>query len=148
MSKQWIRGGVVGLCLALAAPVPVVADDMLDQRNLVVLRPGERVLLLKDMRNYLRGVQALNLSLAREDFEGVEQTARALGRIAIYDMKPHMTPSLVPTFRRLAVEVHEGFEQLADTATTTRDSKVLLESLGQLMDRCIACHDTFRVGDY
>lgn len=122
----------------------VVADD----RNLIVLRPHEKNMMLKDMRSYLQGIQGINQSLAMQDYKAIEDLARKRGKIAIYKYKPVMPNNLVPHFRRMAVSIHHDFETLANMAKNKKKPLEIIGHMGEMMQTCVSCHETFRIGDY
>jgi hypothetical protein len=88
-----------------------------------------------------------DVSVDKQSFIRGEQAACAVGGIAIYDEKPMMSQNLAPLLRRLAVEVNEELELLADKAAAKELPLTLLGHLSESMNRCISCHDSFRVGD-
>ncbi len=150
-----LTGSLVLTSLITATPATCFADDSLntfadeDGRNTIVLRPKERAMMLEDMRNYLHGIKRITLAIAKEDLGAVEKAARSMGQIAIYDVKPMMSATLVPKFRNLAFELHNKFEALADAAATgNRQPLQLLGDLSLLMNQCVKCHETFAVGDF
>lgn len=143
--NKWLLGSVASLIVASVSLSTVAVDD---DRNLIVLRPKEERLMLQDMRNYLHGIQIINESLAANDLVAVEKAARDLGKIAIYDVRPVMSQNLVPKFRKMAESVHEDFESLANMAKDQKPVNEMLGHLGEMMQTCVNCHETFRVGTF
>lgn len=145
---------VVGLvfCSALAAsfsgwtqapPSPESAE----RRTPVVLRPNEKAAMLSDMRDYLKGVQAIVAALAKDDLDTVAAVAESLGIINIVD-RPLIFPNASGTkFRDLAALVHMNFEEMAIDAKTHRNTKAMLQRLAPLMKRCVTCHETYYITD-
>lgn len=145
---------VVGLvfCSAIAASfsswsqVPP-SPDSTERRAPVVLRPNEKTAMLSDMRDYLKGVQAIVAALAKDDLDTVSAVAESLGIINIVD-RPLVFPNASGTrFRDLAALVHMNFEEMAIDAKTHRSTKATLERLAPLMKRCVNCHETFYITD-
>lgn len=146
-SKRKTWTGVLALSLVLSGGV-AESYAQGDPRNMIVLRPKERTDLLANMRNYLRAVQQISAGVAAEDHKAIEHAARGVGNIAIYEMKPVMANTLVPLFRSLAVSVHNDFEKLAEDAAAKKPPLELLGQLSRTMNKCVTCHDTFKIGEF
>ena len=139
-------------CSAIAASfsgwsqVPPNAEST-ERRAPVVLRPHEKTAMLSDMRDYLKGVQAIISALAKDDMDTVSAVAESLGVINIVD-RPLVFPNASGTrFRDLAALVHMNFEEMAIDAKTHRSTKATLERLAPLLKRCVTCHENFYVAD-
>ncbi len=145
MINKLPRGAIICLLIASFCSSVFASED---ERNLIVLRPHEQNMMLQDMRNYLDGLQSINESLALEDYQATEKAARDLGKIAIYKVKPIMSKNLVPKFRRMAESVHDDFEILANMARDKKPVLKIIGHVGEMMQTCVSCHETFRVGDY
>lgn len=145
---------VVGLvfCSALAASFSgwtqaPPSTESAERRTPVVLRPNEKAAMLSDMREYLKGVQAIVAALAKDDMDTVAAVAESLGIINIVD-RPLIFPNASGTkFRDLAALVHMNFEEMAIDAKTHRNTKAMLERLAPLMKRCVTCHETYYITD-
>ena len=145
---------VVGLifCSAVAASFSGWSQvtppaESTERRAPVVLRPNEKTALLSDMREYLKGVQAIISALAQDDMDTVSAVARSLGVINIID-RPLRFPTVSGTqFRDLASTVHMNFEELAIDAKTHRNTKQTLQQLAPLMKRCVTCHENYYLSD-
>lgn len=144
------------LCAAVSSNTVVYAEDgtpavNLDTRIPVMLRPNERTRVLNDMRKYLTGMKEMFSALSQDDTEKVAITARALGKINIYEAKLMFPTKSAVRFRELSALVHEDFERLADRTEKLKDAKDGLnvkETMGQLaetMKLCISCHENFRL---
>ena len=149
-SKNFVVGLVFCSSLAVSfsgwSQVPA-SPESVEQRAPVVLRPNEKTALLKDMREYLRGVQLIVSALAKDDFDTVSKVAESLGIINIVD-RPMNFPTISGTrFRDLAGLVHMNFEELAIDAKTHRNAKAMLERLAPLMNRCVTCHENFYLSE-
>ena len=123
------------------------SPDTTERRAPVVLRPNEKTAMLSDMREYLKGVQAIISALAKDDMDTVSAVAESLGVINIVD-RPLVFPTASGTrFRDLAAIVHMNFEELAIDAKTHRNTKATLERLSPLMKRCVTCHENYYISD-
>lgn len=118
-----------------------------DRRAPVVLRPNEKAAMLKDMREYLSGLQGIFAALAKEDMASVATRAQALGSINIFHSRLMFPTVSGVRFRELAALVHEDFEEIAADARTNQNPKTTLEKLSVTMKRCVSCHETFHITD-
>lgn len=143
--KRLVFSGVISLVVACVSFSSIAYED---ERNLIILRPKEQRLMLQDMRNYLNGIQLITESMASNDYTGVEKAARDMGKISIYDTQPVMSHNLVPKFRRMAISVHDDFEILANMAKKNKPVNEMLGHIGEMMQTCVSCHETFRMGTF
>ncbi|HEX7329592.1 MAG TPA: hypothetical protein VF428_13765 [Casimicrobiaceae bacterium] len=116
-----------------------------DGRVVVVLTPGERALMLREMRGFVAGLQRISDGLARDDQREVADAARAMGTAAAHNAPVTMLGKLPLEFKRLAFGVHGGFDRLADNATHGASSQQTLAALSSILNDCVACHATFQV---
>ena len=123
-------------------------EDTGDSRVAVVLRPVERVRILGDMRQYLSGIQQIFAALAKDDLATVASTARSLGKVDVYERASLVFPrGMAPQFRELSTSVHKSFDRIADDAEKIKDAKLVQAEMGELMNKCVACHATFQLRD-
>ena len=130
------------ITLLSAFRLPTLAEQ--DGRHTITLRPKEQAMMLEDMRRYLHGIRKITTAISRQDNSAVEEAARDLGTIAIYDVNPVTSDPLVPRFRKLATRLHEEFEEMADAAKTGEEPLKLLSRLSILMNQCVKCHETYK----
>jgi cytochrome c556 len=48
-------------------------------------------------------------------------------------------------FKKLGMGTHKAFDQLAMDASDLGDKEETIKQLGELMQRCIACHSIYRI---
>ncbi|HEX8739321.1 MAG TPA: hypothetical protein VF925_04185 [Casimicrobiaceae bacterium] len=116
-----------------------------DGRVVVELTPGERALMLREMRGFVAGLQRISDGLARGDQREVAEAARGMGTAAAHNAPVTMLAKLPLDFKRLAFGVHGGFDRLADNAASGATSQQTLAGLTSILDGCVACHATFQV---
>ena len=138
------------LFLALAAMVytfiikgeTVVASD---GRSAIILAESERNLVLTEMRAFLEAVQGIVTAANKNDMEAVAKYAKAVGFAAQQDVPVSLMKKLPLEFKKLGMETHKAFDQLAMDANDLSDKKHTLEQLGTLMQNCVACHAVYRI---
>ncbi len=117
-----------------------------DGRIAVMLEPGERALLLREMRGFVSGLQAVSDGLARDDMKAVATAARGLGTARSHDVPAAMMGKLPLGFKSLAMDVHRGFDTIALDAEGMGDPRHTLAQLADVLQKCSACHATYAAG--
>lgn len=116
-----------------------------DGRTAIVLEPGERALILAEMRGFVESIQQITQGLSREDMETVTRAARRSGRAAQQQVPAPLMGKLPLTFKQLGLDTHQQFDQLALDAEQLGDPAHSLQQLGRLMQNCVACHAAYRL---
>jgi hypothetical protein len=157
MFKQMKPGLFLTIFLLGALPAPITlaqtaapglqANQDLDGRRPIVVRPNERNRILANMRTYLIGVQSMTEALAAEDMPAAAAAARAMGSVNLYDLKLMFPSSASIEFHNLAFEVHRDFDVIANDAQAKQDPRLMLRQLGATLKKCTHCHETYRLDD-
>lgn len=116
-----------------------------DGRVAVLLEPGERDLMLREMRAFVAGLQLMSDALSRDDMKGVAQFAREMGTAKAHDVPLAMMGKLPLEFKKLAFSVHGGFDTIAADAETIGTPKHTLSQLSEVLQNCVACHNAYQV---
>lgn len=116
-----------------------------DGRTAILLTPGERDLVLTEMREFLVALQAISAATVTEDPEGVMDAARRVGGAAQHGVPASLTGKLPLAFKQLGFETHRSFDQLADNVQDLGDVGSALNDMAELMRKCTACHATYRL---
>ena len=116
-------------------------------RVAVLLEPGERALMLTEMRAFVAGLQVMSDALSRDDMKGVAEAARKMGTASARDVPLSMLGKLPLGFKTLAFGVHGGFDSIADDAATIGTPKHTLGQLSGVLQKCAACHGSYQVKD-
>jgi hypothetical protein len=118
-----------------------------DGRVALLLEPGERALMLGEMRAFVAGVQKITDGLAREDMKSVATAARSMGMPRNHDVPLALMAKLPLDFKTLAFGVHRGFDAMAMDAEAIGDPKHALGQLSAILGNCVACHARYQVGN-
>jgi hypothetical protein len=116
-----------------------------DGRVAVLLAPAERALMLREMRDFVGGLQLVADALARDDMQGVAKAARAMGTARSHDVPVGMMGKLPLPFKALAIDVHRGFDAIALDAEAIAMPKHTLGQLADNLRKCVACHARYQV---
>ncbi len=116
-----------------------------DGREAILLLPGERDLVLGEMRAFLMAVQQITQAVADGDAEAVGRAARAVGAGAQQGVPATLVGKLPLAFKRLGFDTHRRFDELALNAEQLGDSAEVPAELAALMQNCVACHAAYRI---
>ena len=123
--------------------LPVVDND--DGRTVISLTPSERNLILEEMRGFLISSQQIIQAVAKDEMADAAVAARKSGRAAQEEAPAALREKLPMQFKKLGLDTHTKFDQLALDAEDMEDSEQALTQLAELMQNCVACHATFRL---
>jgi hypothetical protein len=151
MTKSGIYLAIIGALVAVIAAMTYTllirgkTEAAPDGRVAVVVKPPERELLLREMRLFLEGLQAMAAGLERDDLTGVAAAARALGASMTRDVPPALMTKLPLEFKTLGLSVHRDFDRIALDAEGLGIAKHTLGQLSEVMQKCVACHRTYQL---
>lgn len=116
-----------------------------DGRLAIHLNAGERDLVLSEMRSFLASVQQITTGLAKNDMTLITKYAKKVGKGAQGEVPGTLMGKLPMEFKKLGLDTHMKFDQLALDASAMGDSNQVLEQLSTLMQNCVACHAIYRL---
>lgn len=116
-----------------------------DGRIAILLEPGERDLVLKEMRAFVESLQLMSDALSKDDMKGVAKAARAMGMAKSQDVPLAMIGKLPLEFKKLAFSVHGAFDTIANDAETVGTAKHTLGQLSEVLQKCVACHSSYQL---
>ncbi|CUW41572.1 conserved protein of unknown function (Cytochrome c/b562 46-150) [Magnetospirillum sp. XM-1] len=116
-----------------------------DGRTAVLMSGPEREMVFSEMRGLLVAVRDITAALAEGDTAKVAKIARSMGMGEAHDKAPDLLLKLPLDFKRLAMGLHGGFDQMADAAAKGENPAQLNRRLIEQLDRCTTCHSGFRI---
>jgi len=116
-----------------------------DGRGAILLYPGERDLVLSEMRSFLQSVQRITQALTTEDMDEAAKAAREVGAAAANSVPVSLMAKLPIGFKTLGLSTHRAFDQLALDAEQLGDPAHTLSQLAALQTNCVSCHAAFRI---
>jgi hypothetical protein len=116
-----------------------------DGRVTILLDPGERALMLREMRDFVAGLQAMSDGLARDDMHAVAEAARRMGTARTHDVPAAMMGKLPLGFKSVALGVHRDFDRIGADAAAGGGPRHTLGQLSDVLQQCVACHAAYRV---
>jgi hypothetical protein len=141
---------IAGLLLVIVAMayrfiVAGLTEQTADGRRAIILEPGERALMLREMRGFVSGIQLVTEALSREDMPGVAKASRRVGAARAQGVPATMMGKLPIEFKTLALSVHSQFDTIAMDAEWIGRPTRTLDQLSDVMQKCVVCHDSYRV---
>jgi hypothetical protein len=116
-----------------------------DGRVAVILEAGERALMLREMREFVSGLQLVADALSRDDMQGVAMASRGMGTAKAHDVPVAMMGKLPLEFKTLAFSTHREFDTIAADAEANGTPKHTLAQLADVLQKCVACHASYQV---
>lgn len=116
-----------------------------DGRTAILLSPGERDLVLAEMRAFLESIQVITQSLSDEQLDQAAVAARRVGAAAAGEVPVSLMAKLPMGFKELGLSTHGAFDQLALDAEQLGDPAHTLGQLAGLQSNCVGCHAAFRI---
>jgi hypothetical protein len=116
-----------------------------DGRTAILLTPGERDLVLAEMRGFLVALQRISQGIVDQDPGAAAVAARRVGAAAQQEVPAGLVGKLPIEFKRLGFDTHARFDQLALNVEQFGDTAQALPELTALMNNCTACHAAYRI---
>ena len=116
-----------------------------DGRTAVLMSSSERDFVMVEMRSLLAAIRNIAEGIAHDDRIEVAKAARSVGMAASHDAAPVLLAKLPLGFKQMAMPLHDGFDDLAAAADRGDAFPALTGRMIAQLDRCTACHDSFRI---
>ena len=116
-----------------------------DNRMVLNLSPGERAMILEEMRLFLSGVQKMTAALGSQDMQAASHAARDMGQKMVHEVPPALRAKLPLEFRQLGFSVHRDFDQIALDAESMKDAGHTLGQLSATLQKCVSCHAAYQI---
>ena len=116
-----------------------------DGREALLLEPGERDLVLAELRAFLESIQTITSAVGKKDSTQIAAAARKVGAAAQQAVPGSLVGKLPLSFKKLGFDTHKKFDMLALDADELEDPEHSLQQLSELMQNCVACHAAYRI---
>jgi len=116
-----------------------------DGRTSVVLTKDERNLILDEMRAFLVSVQGVSQAITENNMGKVAELAHKAGMAAEEGTPGSLLQKIPLGMKKLGFGTRDKFDEIAETAKTSKDPVVARKQLDTLMQNCIACHAIYRL---
>ncbi len=116
-----------------------------DSRAAIVVTAAERDLVLGEMRGLLEAVQTIIVANNAGDLSMVAVAGRKVGLTNMDPQSAEFATRLPMGFRKLGMDTHSRFDQLALDAEQFESTEQVSQQLGELTGICVACHKAYRL---
>ena len=116
-----------------------------DGRTDVVLTKDERNLILDEMREFLKSVQAISQSITEKDMDKVAKLGHKAGMAAEEGTPGSLLQKIPLAMKEMGFGVRAQFDEISASAKENKDPIVVRKQLDNLMNTCIACHSIYRL---
>lgn len=111
----------------------------------ILLTPGERDLVLGEMRAFLQATQQILQAASQGSVDRVAEAARLVGATVQQGVPPSLMGKIPGEFKLLGHDTHRKFDLLAVDAEQMGDPTHSLQQLAELTGNCVACHAVYRI---
>lgn len=116
-----------------------------DDRTVIVLHPGERELVLYEMRGLLAATQGILEGANQNDMPRIIGAARAAGMAGTVDVSPALMAKLPLEFKALGMSVHHEMDEIAKAAEDNKPATELVKMISSTLTKCVACHAEWQI---
>ena len=111
----------------------------------MLLNKDERDLVLSEMRAFVVSLQGVSQAITENDMEKVAELAHKAGMAAEANTPGSLLQKIPLGMKKLGFGTRDKFDEIAETANTSKDTAKARNQLDALMNNCIACHMTYRL---
>lgn len=115
-----------------------------DQREAVSLNPAQADHVLTEMRGLLTSIRDIQSAMASDDWKAVSAAAQAQGTGRGKRPPEGLRERQPPGFRQMSSSMRQQFDTL-NRAAVKADRSAANAALGQALNACVACHDSYRI---
>ena len=137
----WVASLAVGTWFFIRGNVERGSDN----RTAIVLKSGERDLILQEMRALLMATHDILDGINRNDMASVARTARSAGMAAAADVNPALMAKLPLPFKSMGMSVHRNMDEMAHAAESGAPAPEILNQLTTTLTLCVGCHSTWQL---
>ena len=116
-----------------------------DGRTAVILQPGERDFVMKEMRGLLAATQGMMEGASRGDIVRIAKAARGAGMAGTAEVNPTLLTKLPIEFKRLGMSLHGDMDEIAKAAESGKPVPELLQMTSDALVKCVACHSVWQI---
>jgi cytochrome c556 len=118
-----------------------------DNRQAVLLSPAEKNMVLGEMRTILKAVDGVINALPDKNLATASAAARSAGMSMAVDASPGLIAKLPIQFKALGMSLHKDFDDLASGIEKGIPERQIIQHLGKITNKCIACHSAYRFSE-
>ena len=116
-----------------------------DGREVILLKPEQRNLVLLEMRTFVDSIREITLALGTDQRDQASVAARKVGLAAQQGVPLDMMKALPLPFKKMGMDTHKKFDLWADNIENGASREDSLIELSQIMGNCVACHAAYQL---
>ena len=116
-----------------------------DGREVILLKPEQRGLVLLEMRTFVDSIREITLALGTDKPEQATAAARKVGLAAQQGVPLDMMKALPLPFKKMGMDTHKKFDLWADNIENGASKEDSLIELSRIMANCVACHAVYQL---
>lgn len=116
-----------------------------DNRKAIHLVPAEKDVVLREMRQVLTALNGTLKALGNDNFKEASIASGKAGKGMAVDVNPVIMAKLPLEFKQLGMSMHGDFDVLSADLAKGLDQRKAIQRLGEISNKCIACHATYRL---
>ena len=116
-----------------------------DGRTAVVLQPGERDFVMKEMRGLLAATQEITEGASQGDTRRIVKAARGAGMAGTAEVNPTLMTKLPIEFKQLGMSLHRDMDEIAKAGEGGKQVPELLKMTSNALMKCVACHAAWQI---
>lgn len=133
----------IGLVYVFLIKGKTVDSD--DHRMAIEMSEEHTDFVLKEMREFLEGVQQINEGIIENDARKVIEAGKKSGGSVIQHAPQGLVRTLPLNFKRMGFRTHDIFDEIKVNAETDFDPNKTQKQLNELLVNCTACHQSFKI---
>lgn len=118
-----------------------------DNRRAINLSPAEKDIVLGEMRQVLKALNGTLKGLGNNDFKEASISAGSAGTAMAVDINPIVMSKLPLDFKKMGMGMHEDFDKISLDLKSGIKQGDAIKKLGEITNKCIACHSAYRLND-
>ncbi len=117
-----------------------------DVRTTILVSQANEDFVLDEMRDFLESIQKINQGILENNASLVIEAGEKSGGSVIAHAPKGLLSALPIGFKQLGFATHDIFDEIAKTANKDFSPKQSQEQLNKLLNNCIACHRSYKLG--
>lgn len=122
-------------------------EKSIDNRQAINLSREEKNLVLGEMRHILKALNGTLVALGKDDFKEASISLESAGMKMAVDVNPNLMAKLPIQFKQYGMGLHGEFDNLSLAVKNGMKKDEVIKKLGELTNRCVVCHSTYRFND-
>lgn len=116
-----------------------------DSRKTIHLSASEKDVVLGEMRTVLKSLNGVLRSLGESNFKQASIEAKKAGAGMAVDVNPVVMAKLPLEFKKFGIGMHDDFDKFSLDLDRGMNEKQALVRMGEITNKCITCHVTYRL---